>query len=205
MFEAIGEDLRAVLRVAQGRPVQPSAVSLDSRTVPSSPESGQRAGDEGAKRKQGSKGHIAVDTLGQWLALRVTAANEQDRAQVAALVEQVQEVTGETVEMAFVDQAYTGEQAAQEAVPHGITLEVVKLPMPGPVIWEGRRLPASYANFYIANNCVLVPTFADSNDEQALSILRECFPTRRVIGIDCRELIWGLGTFHCLTQQQPAV
>jgi agmatine deiminase len=66
-------------------------------------------------------------------------------------------------------------------------------------------LPASYANFYIANSSVLVPTFSDSADQAALSILRECFPTRRVIGVDCRELIWGLGTFHCLTQQQPAV
>jgi len=66
-------------------------------------------------------------------------------------------------------------------------------------------LPASYANFYIANSCVLLPTFTDPNDETALSILRKLFPDRRVIGIDCRELIWGLGTFHCLTQQQPVV
>jgi agmatine deiminase len=83
-------------------------------------------------------------------------------------------------------------------------LEVVTLPMPKKMVREGLRLPASYANFYIANTCVLVPTFADSADEIALSVLRECFPTRRVVGIDCRELIWGLGTFHCLTQQQPA-
>jgi len=84
-------------------------------------------------------------------------------------------------------------------------LEVVTLPMPKKMVREGLRLPASYANFYIANTCVLVPTFADSADEIALSVLRECFPTRRVIGIDCRELIWGLGAFHCLTQQRPAV
>jgi len=84
-------------------------------------------------------------------------------------------------------------------------LEVVTLPMPKKMMREGLRLPASYANFYIANTCVLVPTFADSADETALSVLRECFPTRRVVGIDCRELIWGLGAFHCLTQQQPAV
>jgi agmatine deiminase len=84
-------------------------------------------------------------------------------------------------------------------------LDVLALPMPKTMIREGLRLPASYANFYIANTCVLVPTFADSNDETALSVLRGCFPDRRVIGIDCRELIWGLGTFHCLTQQQPAV
>jgi agmatine deiminase len=84
-------------------------------------------------------------------------------------------------------------------------LDILTLPMPKKIVREGLRLPASYANFYVANTCVLVPTFADPNDEAALSILRECFPDRRVIGIDCRELIWGLGTFHCLTQQQPAV
>jgi agmatine deiminase len=70
---------------------------------------------------------------------------------------------------------------------------------------EGLRLPASYANFYIANACLLAPTFADPNDEAALSVLGELFPIRHVIGIDCRELIWGLGTFHCLTQQQPRI
>jgi len=79
------------------------------------------------------------------------------------------------------------------------------LPMPKKMVREGQRLPASYANFYIANSCVLVPTFADPADELALPILRDCFPNRRVVGIDCRELIWGLGTFHCLTQQQPAI
>ena len=84
-------------------------------------------------------------------------------------------------------------------------LDILTLPMPKKIVREGLRLPASYANFYIANTRVLVPTFADANDEAALSGLRRCFPERRVIGIDCRELIWGLGTFHCLTQQQPAV
>jgi agmatine deiminase len=84
-------------------------------------------------------------------------------------------------------------------------LDILTLPMPKKIVREGLRLPASYANFYIANTGVLVPTFADANDEAALSVLRRCFPDRRVIGIDCRELIWGLGTFHCLTQQQPAV
>ena len=84
-------------------------------------------------------------------------------------------------------------------------LDILTLPMPNKIVREGLRLPASYANFYIANTRVLVPTFADAKDEIALSILRECFPDRRVVGIDCRELIWGLGTFHCLTQQQPAV
>ena len=83
-------------------------------------------------------------------------------------------------------------------------IEVITLPMPKKIMREGLRLPATYVNFYIANNCVLVPTFADPADHTALSILRECFLNRHVIGIDCRELIWGLGTFHCLTQQQPA-
>jgi agmatine deiminase len=87
----------------------------------------------------------------------------------------------------------------------GRGIEVITLPMPKKIMRAGLRLPATYANFYIANRCVLVPTFADPADEVALSILRECFPDRRVIGIDCRELIWGLGAFHCLTQQQPAV
>jgi transposase len=128
VFETIVEDLRAVLRVAPGRAVQPSAVIVDSRTLQSSPESGARAGYDGAKRKRGSKVHIAVDTLGHLLALRVTAANEQDRAQVEELVAQVQEATGESVEIAFVDQAYTGERAAQDAAQHGVQLEVVKLP-----------------------------------------------------------------------------
>ena len=87
----------------------------------------------------------------------------------------------------------------------GRAIEVVTLPMPTKIIREGLRLPATYANFYIANTCLLAPTFADPADEGALSILRKCFPDRRVVGIDCRELIWGLGAFHCLTQQQPAV
>ncbi len=94
----------------------------------STPESGARAGYDGHKRRKGSKVHLAVDTLGQLLAVLVTPANEQDRAQVAALAEQIQEVTGESVEVAFVDQGYTGEQAAADAEAHGIRLEVVKLP-----------------------------------------------------------------------------
>jgi agmatine deiminase len=84
-------------------------------------------------------------------------------------------------------------------------IDIITLPMPKKIVREGLRLPASYANFYIANSCVLMPTFADPADEAALSILQNCFPNRRVIGVDCRELIWGLGTFHCLTQQQPGV
>ncbi len=84
-------------------------------------------------------------------------------------------------------------------------IDIVTLPMPKRIVREGMRLPASYANFYIANEVVLIPTFADPADKMALSILQDCFPNRRVVGIDCRELIWGLGTFHCLTQQQPEI
>ncbi len=127
VFEAIVHDLREVLRVAAGRNKQPSAAIFDSRTLQSTPESGGRAQYDGAKRRKGSKTHIAVDTLGNLLALLVTPANEQDRAQVGELAREVQEVTGETVELAFVDQGYTGDTAAEEATTHGIRLEVVKL------------------------------------------------------------------------------
>jgi len=86
----------------------------------------------------------------------------------------------------------------------GRALRVVKLPMPAPVYFEGQRLPASYANFYIANELVLVPTFGDPNDRVALNTLAGLFPARQVVGIYCRDFIWGLGALHCMTQQQPA-
>ena len=85
----------------------------------------------------------------------------------------------------------------------GHPFEVVELPMPAPVIFEGQRLPASYGNFYIANELVLVPTFNDANDRKALNILAGLFPTREVVGIHCGDFIWGLGALHCMTQQQP--
>lgn len=128
VFEAIVHDLRAVLRLAKGRKEQPSAAIFDSRTLQSTPESGERAGYDGAKRKKGSKTHIAVDTLGHLLALYVTPANEQDRAQVEELARQVQEVTEQSVEVAFVDQGYTGEEPAQAAKRQSIELQVIKLP-----------------------------------------------------------------------------
>ena len=128
VFEAIVSDLRAILRLAEGRKASPSAAIVDSRTLQSSPESGARAGYDGAKRKRGSKVHLAVDTLGHLLALHITAANEQDRAQVGELTKRIQAETGNSVEVAFVDQGYTGEQPAQAAAEHGIRLEVVKLP-----------------------------------------------------------------------------
>jgi len=126
VFEDITHDLRMILRMVEGREAQPSAAVLDGRTLQSTPESGGRAGYDGAKKKKGSKVHIAVDTLGDLLALRVTAANEQERAQVAELAAKLQEVTGGTVEVAFVDQGYTGQTPAAEASAEGIRLEVVK-------------------------------------------------------------------------------
>lgn len=128
VFEDMAHDLRILLRLAEGRKANPSAAILDSRTLQSTPESGARAGYDGAKRKRGSKVHIAVDTLGHLLALHVTPANEQDRAQVKELAAQVQAVTEESVELAFVDQGYTGAEPAQAAAAQGIRLEVVKLP-----------------------------------------------------------------------------
>ena len=127
-FEAMAHDLRAVLRLAEGRSAAPTAAILDSRTLRSTPESGGRAGYDGAKRQKGSKLHAAVDTLGHLLALRVTPADEQDRAQVAHLAAAVQDAAGEAVELAFVDQGYTGEQPARDAGAHGIRLAVVKHP-----------------------------------------------------------------------------
>ena len=128
VFESMVHDLRQLLRRAEGRNPEPTAAILDSRTLQSTPESGARAGYDGAKRKKGNKVHLMVDTLGHLLALRVTAANAQDRVQVGALAEQVQAVTGETVELVYVDQNYTGEQPATDAAAHGIRLHVVKLP-----------------------------------------------------------------------------
>jgi agmatine deiminase len=88
--------------------------------------------------------------------------------------------------------------------PEGHPYHIVELPMPAPVVFQGQRLPASYANFYIANGLVLVPTFNDANDRKALNVLAEVFPDREVVGIHCGDLVWGLGTLHCMTQQQPA-
>src|SRR5215471_13450937 len=128
VFATIVHDLRAVLRLAAGRTAEPSAAIFDSRTVQSPPESGSRAGYDGAKRRRGSKVHMAVDILGHLLAAHVTAANEQDRRQVSTWAAKVQEVTGDSVVIAFVDQGYTGTQAAQDADAHHMHLEVVKLP-----------------------------------------------------------------------------
>jgi transposase len=126
-FEEMAHDLRRLLRMLHEREPEPTGSILDGRTVQSTPESGARAGYDGYKKKKGSKVHIAVDTLGHLLALKVTAADEQERAQVGDLAGAVQEATGENVRVGFADQGYTGEEAASQAKKHGIDLVVVKL------------------------------------------------------------------------------
>jgi transposase len=126
-LETMAADLRKLLRLLQDRAAAPSAVILDGRTLQSVPESGSRAGYDGYKRKRGAKAHVAVDTLGHLLAVTITAANEQERAQVGELCRQIQEATAQNVQVAFVDQGYTGQDAAQQAQEHGIDLLVVKL------------------------------------------------------------------------------
>jgi transposase len=119
-------DLRILLRLSEGRASNPTAAILDSRTLRSTPESGTRAGYDGAKRKKGTKVHAAVDTLGYLLALHISPANEQDREQMGELAQAIQEETGESVELAYVDQGYSGERTAEEAEAHGMRLEVIK-------------------------------------------------------------------------------
>jgi len=128
VFEAMVHDLRVLLRAFAGRKKRPTAAIFDSRTLQSTPESGPRAGYDGAKRKKGSKLHLAVDTLGHLLAAHVTPADEQDRDQVERLAAAVQAATGASVEIAYVDQGYTGQDPAHDAAAHGIRLIVVKHP-----------------------------------------------------------------------------
>lgn len=96
-------------------------------------------------------------------------------------------------------------QLTEMRLLNGKQLTIVDLPMPDPVIWEDQRLPASYGNFYIANKYVIVPTFRQPKDDRACRIIQECFPDRQVIGIDSTDIIWGLGSFHCLSQQEPLI
>jgi len=88
---------------------------------------------------------------------------------------------------------------------NGKQLNIIELPMPEELIYEDQRLPCSYANFYIANKSVIVPTFRSDRDEKAMQIIQSAFPDREVVGIDSTDIIWGLGSFHCLSQQEPAV
>lgn len=96
-------------------------------------------------------------------------------------------------------------QLKQMRLLNGKQLDIVELPMPCDVIYEEQRLPASYANFYISNHSVVVPTYRCDRDDRALGIIQQCFPGRKVVGIDSTEIIWGLGSFHCLSQQEPSV
>jgi transposase len=122
-------DLRELVRVTiYKRKRTPPQAIFDARTMQSTPESGGRAGYDGAKRKKGTKVHMAVDTLGQLLALTVTPADQNERTQVEALAEEVQRATGDSVTLAYVDQGYTGAAASEAAQSHGIQLEVVRLP-----------------------------------------------------------------------------
>ena len=128
VFEAIVDDLRRLIRLAEGRDEEPSAAIIDSRTLQATPESGHRAGYDGHKKKRGSKIHMVVDTLGELLTLQVTAANVQERSQVAELAEKIQTITGDHVEVLYADQGYTGEATAEAAAEQGMELVVVKLP-----------------------------------------------------------------------------
>ena len=128
VFERIVHDLNELRRVLLGRAATPTAVIFDGRTLQSTPESGHRAGYDGAKRRKGSKAHIAVDTLGQLLSVVITPANEQERAQVGELCRQVQAVTGQSVTVGFGDQGYTGEDPEYEAAVHDIELQVITKP-----------------------------------------------------------------------------
>ena len=128
VFESIVHDLNELQRVLLGRAATPTAVVLDGRTLQSTPESGHRAGYDGAKKRKGSKAHIAVDTLGHLLSVVITPANEQERAQVGELCRRVQEITGQTVEVGFGDQGYTGEETEYAAAVHDIDLQVITKP-----------------------------------------------------------------------------
>jgi len=127
VFDSMVNALRIVVRLCAGRSAEPTAAIFDSRTLQSTPQSGARAGYDGAKRKRGSKVHLAVDTLGHLLALHVSLANEQDRAHVPQLAAEVQQATDQHVQVAFVDQRYTGVQTEQAANQQGLHLHVVKL------------------------------------------------------------------------------
>jgi transposase len=128
VFDDLVTDLRVLIRLGEGKAAQPTAAIFDSRTIQSTVESGGRGAWDEAKRRKGSKIHLAVDTLGEFLALVVTPADVQDRDQVEALAAAVQAVTGDSIELAYVDQGYTGRDAAEAAAGWGIRLEVVKVP-----------------------------------------------------------------------------
>jgi transposase len=189
-FETIVHDLRGLLRLAAGRPPEPTAVIVDGRTLQSTPESGVRAGYDGHKRQRGSKTHLAVDTLGHLLALLVTPASIQERAPVEARARRVQEVTAERVELASVDQGYNGEGLAAAAAAHGIQLEVVKHAEAkrGFVLLSRRWVasaaspgrPASAASPATPSDCRKSLPACTSSRSRASCFIASCSPPRRV-------------------------
>jgi agmatine deiminase len=132
-----------------------------------------------------------------------THGHVDDLARFVAENTVVTVVESNTVDPNFEPLRENRERLGSMTGPGGRSLNIIELPMPEPVYFDGQRLPASYANFYIANNRVLVPTFNDPRDRAALGILAELFPDRKVVGVHAVDLVWGLGTLHCLTQQQP--
>jgi transposase len=128
VFEDIADDLRKVVRQAAGKEPEPTVAILDSQTLRSTPESGERAGYDAGKKTKGTKIHLAVDTLGNLLSLRVTPASVQDREQIAQITEDIQAVTGNSVDVLYADGAYSGENAAKAAQEHGVSLQIIKVP-----------------------------------------------------------------------------
>lgn len=178
-FLNAAHDLRVLCRLEYSKNPDPSAIIIDSRTLQSTPESGHRAGYDGAKRRKGTKVHLAVDTLGHLLAVLATPANEQDRAQVAELCTAVQVVTGQNIDVAFVDQGYTGDAVAANATRVGVKLIVVKRPeaakgfillprrwvVERSFAWFSRfrrlgrdleRLPSTLLGFHLLAACILL-------------------------------------------------
>jgi hypothetical protein len=179
------------LREFAGRKGQPTAMILDSRTLQSTPESGVRGCYDGTKRRKGSKVHAAVGTLGHLLALHITAADEQDREQVETLAETVQEITGEHIELAYVGQGYTGENAAQAAEKHPVRLEVVKhaAVKRGFVLlprrwWWGAASPGQRATIWpSSSSCSLIWRRSSRKVNNRLNIHSSAGGTIRVFGM----------------------
>ena len=181
-FEMLAQDLRALLRLASGRAEEPTAAIIDSRTLRSTPESGTRAGYDGAKRQRGSKVHMAVDTLGHLLALHVTPADVGDRMAVKRLVADIQDATGDNVQLAYVDQGYTGETAADAAAAEGIALHVVRLP-------EAKR-----GFVLLPRRWVVEVVFTQMTKADVLAL--------RIGGQHVTDLDLGIGDDHPIDEQQ---
>jgi hypothetical protein len=192
-FETIAHDLRLLLRLAAGRNGQPSAVILDGRTVHRAPESGADTGYDGHKRRKGREGHLAVDTLGYLMATAITPANAQERTQVAEMATLGQQVTGQAVELAYVDQGYTGDEPAEAAAAQGVQLDVIKLP-------EAARLtPSATAMSLCHQPCVCDSQARCRRHSQASSL------ARRVVGVFDVLMPLPLARFMRLCRRQQVL